>query len=102
MNLKASIEKETATISTSTAKIEGTAGEIAEAEAELASATKIRNKENADFKTFEKDISETIDTLERAIGLIEKEYNKMDAANAKLGQNVLGLTQFSKTGTVVK
>jgi len=102
MNLKASIEKETATISTSTAKIEGTAGEIAEAEAELASATKIRNKENADFKTFEKDISETIDTLERAIGLIEKEYNKMDAANAKLGQNVLGLTQFSKAGNVVK
>jgi chromosome segregation ATPase len=76
------------------------AAEIASAEAELAGATKIRGKENADFKTFEKDISETIDTLERAIGLIEKEYNKMDAANAKLGG--ASMMQFSKAGNVVK
>jgi len=72
MNLKASIEKESATIQTSTAQIEEIAGEIATAEADLAAATKIRGTENADFKTFEADVTDTIDTIERAIGVIEK------------------------------
>ena len=43
--------------------------------ADLAAATKIRNTETADFETFEADVSETIDTLERAVGIIEKELN---------------------------
>jgi chromosome segregation ATPase len=72
MNLKASIEKESATIQTTTASIEEVAGEIATAEADLAAATKIRDTENADFKTFEADVTDTIDTIERAIGVIEK------------------------------
>merc|ERR1719183_1618481 len=72
MNLKAAIEKEGASIQTSDSKIEHVAGEIAAAEADLAAATKIRNSENADFQTFEADVADTIDTLERAIGVIEK------------------------------
>lgn len=72
MNLKASIEKESATIQTSTGTIEELAGEIASAEADLAAATKIRKSENADFLTFEADTADTIDTIERAIGVIEK------------------------------
>merc|ERR1719197_337324 len=91
MNLQASIEKENATIQTSTAKIEEIAGEIAAAEADLAAATKIRNKENEDFKAFEADISGTIDTLERAIGVVEKEFN--------LGASMV---QFQKSGGVMQ
>ena len=72
MNLKASIEKESATIQTSTARIEEVAAELASAEADLAAATQIRNSENADFKTFEAVTADTIDTIERAIGVIEK------------------------------
>lgn len=75
MNLQAAIEKESASIQTDTSKIEDLAGEIASAEADLAAATKIRNAETADFETFEADVSETIDTLERATGIIEKELN---------------------------
>merc|ERR1719197_901378 len=93
MNLNAAIEKENANIQTSTAKIEQLAGEIAEAEADLAAATKIRNKENKDFKAFEADITGTIDTLERAVGVIEKEFN-MGASAA--------LVQFKHSGSVVQ
>jgi peptidoglycan hydrolase CwlO-like protein len=74
-SLKASIEKEGANIATQTSAIEDLAGEIATDEADLAAATKIREKENADFTAQEKDLVETIDTLERAIGIIEKEMN---------------------------
>merc|ERR550537_891505 len=74
-SLKATIEKEGANIQTQTSTIEDLAGEIATDEADLAAATKIREKENADFTAQEKDLVETIDTLERAIGIIEKEMN---------------------------
>jgi len=72
-SLKATIEKEGANIQTQTSAIEELAGEIATDEADLAAATKIRAKENADFSAQETDLVETIDTLERAIGIIEKE-----------------------------
>merc|ERR1719498_570796 len=91
MNLNAAIEKESASIQTSTAKIEEVAAEIAAADADLAAATKIRNKENDDFKAFEADISETINTLERAIGVIEKELNAGAA-----------MVQFKRSGNVVQ
>jgi chromosome segregation ATPase len=74
-SLSATIEKEGANIQTQTSSIEELAGEIATDEADLAAATKIREKENADFTAQEKDLVETIDTLERAIGIIEKEMN---------------------------
>lgn len=39
----------------------------------MKAATEIRNKEQAAFAEEEKDLVETIDTLERAVGIIEKE-----------------------------
>merc|ERR1719265_2209226 len=74
-SLEATIEKEGANIQTQTSAIEDLAGQIATDEADLAAATKIREKENADFTAQEKDLVETIDTLERAIGIIEKEMS---------------------------
>jgi chromosome segregation ATPase len=74
-SLKATIEKEGANIQTQTSSIEELAGEIATDEADLKAATEIRDKEHADFAAQEKDLVETIDTLERAIGIIEKEMN---------------------------
>jgi len=74
-SLKATIEKESANIQTQTSTIEELAGEIATDEADLKAATEIRDKEHADFSAQEKDLVETIDTLERAIGIIEKEMN---------------------------
>lgn len=74
-DLQASIEKESANMETQDSKIEELAGKIASDEADLKAATEIREKEAASFATEEKDLTETIDMLERAIGIIEKEMN---------------------------
>jgi len=74
-SLNADIAKESANIDSQTAKIEELAGAIATDEADLKAATAIRNREAADFAAKEKDLVETIDTIERAIGIIEKEMN---------------------------
>jgi chromosome segregation ATPase len=72
-SLKATIEKESANIATQTSTIEDLAADIATDEADLKAATEIRDKENADFTAQEKDLVETIDIVERAVGIIEKE-----------------------------
>merc|ERR1719207_329979 len=46
--------------------------DIAQDEKDLADATLIREKENADFKAAEAELMEGIDMLERAIGIIER------------------------------
>lgn len=74
-DLKAAIEKEAANIAVQESTIEKLAGEIATDEADLKAATEIRDKEEAVFTAEEKDLMETIDTLQRAIGIIEKEMN---------------------------
>jgi len=74
-SLTATIEKETANIQTQDAAIGELAANIATDEADLKAATEIRDKENADFTAQEKDLVETIDIVERAIGIIEKEMN---------------------------
>merc|ERR1719247_2880518 len=50
--------------------------ERAIAEKDLASATAIREKENADFVKLEKELSSAVDMLERAIAIIEREMAK--------------------------
>ena len=72
-SLKATIEKDSANIATQTSTIEDLASSIATDEADLKAATEIRDKENADFSAQEKDLVETIDIVERAVGIIEKE-----------------------------
>jgi len=72
-DLTATIGKEAANIVAQTATIEELAGSIATDEADLKAATGIRVSEQAVFSAEEKDLVETIDTLERAVGIIEKE-----------------------------
>jgi hypothetical protein len=74
-DLKATIEKEAANIDVQDTNIEKLAGDIATDEADLKAAGEIRKKEEATFSAEEKDLVETIDMLERAIGIIEKEMN---------------------------
>merc|ERR1712135_132205 len=54
-------------------KIDDLAGSAATAEAELTAATAFRAKEHADFQKSEKELLDVIDTLGRAIVIIEKE-----------------------------
>jgi len=74
-DLKATIEKESANIEVQTTTIEDLAGKIATDEADLKAGTKIRDMEASTFATEEQELLETVDTLERAIGIIEKEMS---------------------------
>ena len=69
------MEKESANIQVQESKIEEFMGDIATDEADLKAATEIRTKEHAISEAKEKDVVETVDILECAIGSTEKEMN---------------------------
>merc|ERR1719479_849410 len=79
-DLKAAIDEETALAASLDTKVEELTASIATDEADLDAATKIRAKENADFMAEEKELSEVIDSLQRAIGILEKEMAKHGAS----------------------
>jgi len=72
-DLTAAIAKEAATAESLNAKIEELSSAISVDEADLKAATEIREKEQAAFEAEEKELTEVIGTLERAITIIEKE-----------------------------
>uniref|UniRef100_A0A7S2DL99 Uncharacterized protein n=1 Tax=Alexandrium andersonii TaxID=327968 RepID=A0A7S2DL99_9DINO len=78
--LKAAIAKETALSASLGAKIDDLAASIASDDADLKAATEIRAKEAADFGTEEKELTEVIDMLGRAIGILEREMQKGGSA----------------------
>jgi hypothetical protein len=73
---EAAIADETAKIGVAETKIEELSTSIATAEKDLASATEIREKENADFVKLEKELMSAVSMLERAIAIIEREMAK--------------------------
>jgi len=79
-DLKAAIDEETAKAESLDTKVEELTASIAADEADLEAATKIRAKESADFVAEEKELAEVIDSLQRAIGILEKEMAKHGAS----------------------
>jgi len=77
--LEAVIAKSVADVTTATTQIEDLAGSISTAEAEVSDATTIREKEHADFAAAESELVDTVDTLDRAIGMLEREAAKNPA-----------------------
>jgi len=77
--LEATIGKCSSDIEALTSKIEGLAASINSDEGDLKKATLIREKEHADFLAAEKELMETVDTLDRAIGILEREMAKNPA-----------------------
>jgi chromosome segregation ATPase len=92
MDLKATIEKETATASSLNAKIEELAASLATDEADLKAATEIRVKETADYSAEEKELREAISALERAIPILEREMKKGSASMMQV-QNTDSIAQ---------
>jgi predicted nucleic acid-binding Zn-ribbon protein len=95
--LEASIGEETANIAASTTKIEELSAAIASDTAELKEATGIREKEAADFAKSEAELVDTVDTLERAVAILEREMAKapgsfaqIDTSNVKMLAQALG------------
>merc|ERR1719172_581339 len=77
--LEATIEKCEADISASSSKIEDLAASIASDESDLKDATVVREKEKAEFVAAESELMETVDALDRAIGILEREMAKNPA-----------------------
>ncbi|CAK0826965.1 unnamed protein product [Prorocentrum cordatum] len=75
-SLKATIAKEGSNIDGFNTKIEELAAELALDTADLKAATEIRAKEQSDFAAEEAELSDVVGTLERAIGILEKEMAK--------------------------
>eukprot|EP00928_Gymnodinium_smaydae_P089789 TRINITY_DN736_c0_g1_i1.p1 TRINITY_DN736_c0_g1~~TRINITY_DN736_c0_g1_i1.p1 ORF type:complete len:689 (+),score=254.58 TRINITY_DN736_c0_g1_i1:1481-3547(+) len=82
--LKALIEEQTALSASLSAKLDDLAGSLAADESDLKAATEIRAKEAADFAAEEKGLVETINTLERAVGILEREMQKGGASMVQL------------------
>jgi len=82
--LEAKIEKLTSDIKSSTSKVEDLTESIAANEADLKAATQVREKEAADFAKAEAELADGVDTLGRAIGIIEREMAKNPAALAQI------------------
>jgi len=78
--LEAKIGELTANIDQSNSKIEKLTGSIASDEKELAEATAVREKEASDFAAAEGELMDDVDTLDRAIGIIEREMAKTGGA----------------------
>merc|ERR1719321_635924 len=86
-DLTATIEKAVSDISSFDETIKELAAQISTDEADLQAATEIRNKENAEFVVKEADLVDTVDTLERAIGILEREMAKTGGAALLQMQN---------------
>merc|ERR1719316_744928 len=86
--LTATIDKATADIKAFDEKIAELAAAIATDEADLKAATEIRDKEHADFVAEEGELVDDVDTLERAIGILEREMAKTGGAAFMQLQNV--------------
>jgi chromosome segregation ATPase len=93
----ATIESSTAQIASLSTKVDELADAISTDEADLKAATTIRNKEAADFAATEKEMVETIDTLERAIMILEKEMKKGGAAMVQMQKQGNNLAQALET-----
>jgi len=91
--LNAVIEKAVADIGEFDEKIGELTSTISTDEADLKAATAIREKEHGLFVTEEADLVDTVDTLERAIGIIEREMAKNPGA---------AFTQIRNAGNLAK
>jgi chromosome segregation ATPase len=91
-DLTANIDQQSANANSLSNKVDELAASLTADNADLEAATQIRKKEAADFAAEEKELVEIKDTLERAIGLLEREMKKRGAS----------ALQWGKVGTVTQ
>jgi len=71
-DLQATIEDSHATIQSLTSEIDELTGKISTSESDLSKATSIRDNEHKDFQAAEKELVETVDSLERSTSVLKK------------------------------
>jgi hypothetical protein len=84
IQLTASIDKNNADAEQLTAEVADLQALVATNEDELAAATKVRNKENADYKAEHADLSESIDAIERASSVLKSKMGTQAQAASLL------------------
>jgi len=101
-DLNAVIADSNARIGELSTEIEELAGKISSAEADLSKATGIRGEENDSFSATEKELTETIDTLERATAVLSRgQYSFLQRGGAKdLSKLVTGLSKIIEASWV--
>lgn len=91
---KAAIEKASDEVDSLGTKVEELSSRISTDESDLKAATLIRNKEAGDFAKVQKDLIDTIDTIERAVKILEKEVKSGSFTQV---DGLPGLTQALST-----
>jgi len=98
--LEAEIDELNSVIETSESRIEDLAATISKNEGEVKGAVEVRAKENANFRAAEAELTDTIDTLRRAIEVLEREAAK-NPSLAQMDQS--DMPKVLKTlGTVIE
>merc|ERR550514_1325924 len=99
--LEATIGEASSDIQVASSKIEELASDISSATAELEKATAIRKKEHEEFVAAETELAEGVDTLGRAIGILEKEMAKNPAMLAQVQASTSLAGMLQSLGAVV-
>jgi len=113
--LQAAIAQETATTGSLQTKVEELAAGITTDEADLKAGSEIRGKEAKVFAAEEKDLAETIDMLQRASGILERQMqggasmmqlknagNVVEAFQAMVQASLIGSSDASKLTAFVQ
>lgn len=96
VQLNADIDKANADAENLKGEIKDLEAAIATADDELKAATKIRNKENADYKAVHLDLSESVDALARAIEVLKSKDVKIAQASLLQVQNMPSIPEHEK------
>lgn len=91
--LEASIQKLTSDIDVADSKVADLAAAISQADSQVKNATLIRDKEKADFAASETELMEIVDTLSRAVRVLEQEMTKNPALAQVDASNTNSLVQ---------
>lgn len=94
--LEAEIQQAQSIIEQDNSRIGELSGSIATDEADLKAATMLREKENQDFEDTDKELVDTIDTLNRAIGILERQQQQGGAGAAFLQKPTQGMLAFTQ------
>merc|ERR1719231_2122985 len=101
-DLEATIEDAKATIITLTSSIDELTTSISASEKDLDEATSLRNKEHDDFKASEKELVDTVDSLERALTVLKKNLGFLQNGRVSeaLGASLSGLRKVVEASWV--
>jgi hypothetical protein len=101
-DLSATIEDAKATIIELTSSIDELTTTISSSEADLDKATSLRNTEHDDFKASEKELVDTVDSLERAMTVLKKNLGFLQNGRVSeaLGASLSGLSKVVEASWV--